>query len=116
MPTTHTPDPEIRAGLLCYLLVVQQLAHARTGGWIQTRELVKSAGLWVCANAAQCDRSDQVRLARVSIELAPHVYGQAFPKDEASLARLFIDNSRLDYRSAVVLDIHDLCATHLAIP
>lgn len=61
-------------------------------GWMQVSDLGKSASLWLCANSTQCDGSDQVQLAHLSIELAPHVCGQRFSKDEASLAKLFIDS------------------------
>lgn len=109
-------DPETRAGMLCYLVVAQLVARARTGYWLQTCHLAESAHLWLCANEAQCGSSERLQLAHMSAEIAAYVHGQFFPKDEAFLARLFIDGWRLDYRSAVVQDIHDLCATHLAIP
>lgn len=83
------------------------MARPRTGNWLQPSHLVKSGRQWL---------AEQLQLARISAELAPHVYGQPFAKDETFLAKLFIDSWRLDYRSPVVQDIHDLCATHLPIP
>jgi hypothetical protein len=39
-------DDEARAELLCYLVVGQLAARARTGEWLRTDHLVESTRIW----------------------------------------------------------------------
>ncbi|CAE6945994.1 hypothetical protein R69608_05523 [Paraburkholderia nemoris] len=56
----HTPGPgrlddEARAELLCYLVVAQLVARARTGEWLRTDHLVESTRIWLAGNGADAD-------------------------------------------------------------
>ncbi|CAG4892204.1 hypothetical protein LMG31841_01572 [Paraburkholderia saeva] len=113
MPALDNVDDEARAELLCYLVVGHLIAEARTGTWLRTDHLVESARIWQSANGANFDWSERARLAHLSTELAPHVFSTSIPRDEPSLAKLFTDGWRLDYRSPVVQGVYEICARRL---
>ncbi|MFM0258044.1 hypothetical protein [Paraburkholderia sediminicola] len=113
MSTTPNFDDEARAELLCYLVVGELVAMARTGEWLRTDHLVESARIWLQANGARCDWQDRVHLARMAAKLAPSVHASFALTTEPALAPLFTDGWMLDYRSPIVCDIHQLCADYV---
>ena len=112
-PVPHNLDNEARAELLCYLVVGQLIAQARTGTWLLTDHVVESARIWLAANGAHCDWPERLELARMSADLAPKLAVLPPFKDAAALARLFTDGWRLDYRFPMVRGIYDVCMEHL---
>jgi hypothetical protein len=113
MSGVPTFDDEARAELLCYLVVSQLVAHARTGAWLQPDHMVESTRIWLKANAAECDWLDRIGLARLSVNLAPIFL--VFPDlcDASELAKLFTDGWLLDRRSPVVRAIFVACRNEL---
>lgn len=71
MSTTLNFDDEALTELLCYLVVAELVAMARSGEWLRTDHLVESARIWLKANGATCEWQERVRLARVAAELLP---------------------------------------------
>ncbi|WP_121306704.1 hypothetical protein [Paraburkholderia sp. BL17N1] len=107
-------DDEARAELLCYLVIGELVAMARTGSWLRTDHLVESSRIWLKANGATCHWQDRIALAAAAAELAPGIL-RTFPlTTERSLTPLFADGWRLDYRSPIVCDIHQICASFVA--
>jgi hypothetical protein len=104
-------DAEACAELLCYLVVGQLVAMARSGNWLQTDHLVESARIWMASNGAHCDWLQRARLAQESVELAL-LFSPEF-QDSAALMQLFSDAGRLDYRSLAVQHLHRICVAHL---
>lgn len=72
MPTRNFDD-EARAELLCYLVVGELVAMARTGEWLRTDHLVESSRIWLRANGATCDWQDRVALAGAAVRFAPDI-------------------------------------------
>jgi hypothetical protein len=114
MSQVHGFDDEARAEMLCYLVIGELVAMARTGEWLRTDHLVESARIWMTANGAECDWQDRVALAQTAAEIAPKVLASFQLATEQSLAPLFTDGWMLDYRSSIVCDIHRLCAARLS--
>jgi hypothetical protein len=113
MSTKPNFGDEARAELLCYLVVGELVATARSGKWLRTDHLVESTRIWLKANGANCEWQDRVHLARMAAELAPRMLATFALTTERALAPLFTDGWMLDYRSPIVCDIHQLCIDYL---
>jgi hypothetical protein len=103
-----------RAKMLCYLVVAELVAMARTGDWLRTDHIVESYRIWMRTNGVACDWQERVALARAAARLAPEILAAFKLTTERSLAPLFGDCWMLDYRSATVCEIHWFCARFLA--
>lgn len=99
-------DDEVRAELLGYLVVGQLVARARTGEWLRTDHLVESTRIWLTGNGADDDWTERVYLGALPEQIA--LVFSELPRfaDSVSLAKLFTDGWRLDYRSPIVCGIH----------
>lgn len=106
-------DHDARAELLCYLVVAQLVARARTGAWLRADHLVESARIWTDANGAKGAWLARSELGRLSVTIAPDFLGVSCLTDSNSLATLFTDGWRLDYRSPTVRWLHDFCNANL---
>ncbi len=113
MPTQLNFDSDARAELLCYLVVSELVAKAMTGEWLRTDHLVESTRLWLAENGADCDWQDGVAIARLAADLAPAILASFHVTAGKELAALFAGGWRLDYRSPVVRDIHEVCVRYL---
>ncbi|MFM0647021.1 hypothetical protein PQR14_22075 [Paraburkholderia bryophila] len=109
-------DDEARTELLCYLVVAQLIARARTGEWLRTDHLVESTRMWLARNAADASWEDRVRLGALSERIALDFAGQPRFVDAATLSKLFTDGWRLDYRSPIVRGIYAACGNELRAP
>jgi hypothetical protein len=106
-------DDEARAEMLCYLVVGELVAMARTGDWLRTDHLVELSLIWMHANGAQPEWRDHISIVRMAAELAPDVLATFGLRTGEALALLFTDGGRLDYRVPLVGEIHDQCAARL---
>jgi len=106
-------DDEARAELLCYLAIAQLVAKARSDAWLLTDHLVESIRIWLMANGAKANWPERLRLGSLSERLALGLRELPGIADEESLARLFTDGWRLDYRSPIVREIHATCVSEL---
>ncbi len=110
-------DCEARAELLCYLVVGQLVAQARTGEWLRTDHLVESTRIWLAGNGADADWTERVYLGALLGALSETIALDfaELPRfaDSASLAKLFTDGWRLDYRSPIVRGIYAACGAEL---
>ncbi|WP_168794436.1 hypothetical protein [Paraburkholderia aromaticivorans] len=104
---------DIRAELLCYLVVAQLVAMARTSAWLRTDHLVESGRIWCKANRVRSDWQERVSLGQIAVELAPQVMESSGLTKEQSLVPLFVDGWMLDYASPVVCGIYGVCAGRL---
>ncbi|MFM0689211.1 hypothetical protein PQQ77_24775 [Paraburkholderia strydomiana] len=102
-----------RSELLCYLVVAQLIARARTGGWLRTDHFVESLNIWLNANDAQVDWLGRMYFKSVSEIVASDFGNLPHFADEARLAELFTDVWRLDYRSPIVRSIYAACEREL---
>lgn len=109
-------DDEARAELLCFLVVAQLFTYAREGEWLPIDHLVASATMWLASNGAESDWLDRVRLVHASRVIALQESYREFPNSDLDVPRLFNLKGGwfLDYRSPVVLRIHQKCVAHLA--
>jgi hypothetical protein len=105
-------DP--RADLLCYLVVAELVAMARTGEWLRTDHLVESGRIWCKTNGGCCDWQERVSLGQIAADLAPRVRETFGLTREQSLAPLFVDGWMLDRESPVVCGIREVCAARLS--
>ncbi len=106
-------QPKTRAELLCYLVVAELIARARTGGWLRTDHFVESLNIWLNANGAQIDWLDRIYFKSVSEIVASGFGNLPHFADEPKLAELFTDGWRLDYGSPVVRSIYAACEREL---
>jgi hypothetical protein len=106
-------QPKAKAELLCYLVVAQLIARARTRGWLRTDHFVESLHPWLNANGAQVDWLERVHFKSVSEIVASDFGNLPHFAEEASLAELFTDVWRLDYGSPVVRSIFAACEREL---
>ncbi|REG61529.1 hypothetical protein B0G80_4382 [Paraburkholderia sp. BL6669N2] len=61
---------DARGELLCYLVVAQLVAMARTGDWLRTDHLVESGRIWRKTNGARFDWQQRIALGQIAGELA----------------------------------------------
>ena len=113
MSTPRNFDADTRAEMLCYLVVAELVAMARTGDWLRTDHIVESARIWIRANGVRCDWEDRIAVANAAARLAPDVLDSFNLTTERSVALLFADGWMLDYRSPTVCGIHQFCAGFL---
>lgn len=106
-------DDDARAEMLCYVVVGELVAMARTGDWLRTDHLVELSRIWMHANGAQSEWKERIGIARIAAEFAPDVLATIDLRTEKTLASLFTDGWRLDYRVPVVCEIHDRRAARL---
>ncbi|CAH2903159.1 MAG: hypothetical protein PCALPYG88_6377 [uncultured Paraburkholderia sp.] len=99
--------------LLCYLVVAQLIARARTGGWLRTDHFAESMHIWLNANGAQVDWLERIYFKSLSEIVASDFGNLPHFADEARLAELFTDVWRLDYSSRVVRSIYAACEREL---
>ncbi|MFM0416002.1 hypothetical protein [Paraburkholderia aromaticivorans] len=106
-------DDEARAELLCYLVVAQRVALARTGSWLRTDHVVESLDIWLRGNGARASWRDRLRLGALSEMVALDFAGLPWAADSDSPAQLFTDGWRMDYRSPIVRAIYAACEARL---
>ncbi|MDR7006059.1 hypothetical protein [Paraburkholderia strydomiana] len=102
-----------RSELLCYLVVAQLIARARTANWLRTDHFVESLNIWLNANGAQVDWLERMHFKSVSEILASDFGNLPHFANEPTLAELFTDGWRLDYQSPVVRSIYAACEREL---
>ena len=103
-----------QAELLCYLVVAQLVARARTGEWLRSDYFVESLNIWLNAYGAQVDWLERMQSKSLSEMVAMDFGNLPHLANEGQLAELFTDGWRLDYRSPVVCGIHAACERELA--
>ncbi|WOD13702.1 hypothetical protein [Paraburkholderia kirstenboschensis] len=107
-------DLHARAKLLAYLVASHLLARQMTGEWLSVDHLVESTVLWLKANGGGADVMERVMLSARAHDIArglENTLGSAVAPD--SVAALFCENLRLDFRSPVARDIYQHCLTPL---
>lgn len=106
-------DHAERADLLCFLVMAQLIGHSRTGDWLRTDHIVEATRMWLASNSAECDWFERVKLAQMSVDLAPQFL--VFPpfRDAREIVKLLADGWQLDYRSPVVRGMLDVCTEHV---
>jgi hypothetical protein len=114
MSTPRNFNDDARAEMLCYLVVAELVAMARTGAWLRTDHTVESSRIWMRANGVTCDWQDRVALAGAAARLAPDILESFNLTTEQSLVPLFCDGWMLDYQSPAVCEIHQFCAGFLS--
>ena len=115
MNNSSNLDDEARAELLCYLVVGQLVARARTGDWLRTHHVVELLNIWVTGNGAQANWLDRLHLGALSEKVALDFGGLPGFADSDALAQLFTDGWRMDYRSPMVRTIHAACEVKLKV-
>lgn len=115
MDDSSNLDDEARAELLCYLAVGQLVARARTGDWLRTDHMVELLTIWQNGNGAQVDWLDRLHLGALSEKVALDFAGLPGFADSDSLAQLFTDGWRMDYRSPIVRKIYEACEVGLTV-
>ncbi|MGQ7934683.1 hypothetical protein [Paraburkholderia sp. D1E] len=113
MTDSSNLDDEASAELLCYLVVGQLVARARTGDWLRTDHVVELLSIWVTGNGAHANWLDRVHLGALSEKVAMDFVGLPGCADSDSLAQLFTDGWRMDYRSPIVRTIYAACEVKL---
>jgi hypothetical protein len=103
-------DEEATAELLCYLVVGQLVARARTGAALRTDHVVELLTIWMNGNGAQ---ADWLHLRILSEKLARNFAELPGFADSSWLAQLFTDGWRMDYRSPIVRTIYTACEGEL---
>jgi hypothetical protein len=106
-------DDKGRAELLCYLVVGQLVARARTGGWLQTDQRVELLNIWFNGHQLEVDWPEGVYLCALSETIALDFVEVPSFTDSAWLAKLFGDGPQIEYRSPYVWNIHAACANQL---
>jgi len=115
MVPARIPGTEVKARLLCYLVVNQLIARERTGEWLSAEHLIESARIWVSGNAPSCDWPERLEMVSAAMELTSHARDLPFYADEASMAALFLARSLfLEEGNPVVKNVYHLCAEYLS--
>ncbi|MFM0009678.1 hypothetical protein [Paraburkholderia sediminicola] len=109
MNNSSNLDDEARAELLCYLVVGQLVARARTGGWLRTDHVVELLNIWLQGNGARAGWLDRLYLGELSKKVALNFAELPQFENSESLAQLFTDGWRMDYRSPFVGRIYSAC-------
>ena len=113
MPPSNNFDDEARAELLCYLVVGQLVARARTGDWLRTDHLVELLSIWANGNGMQLGWLKRVQLGHLSAQVASRFAEHAMFADPTALAKIFTTDWRLDFRSPVACTIYSACKRKL---
>jgi hypothetical protein len=106
-------DDEARAELLRYLVVGQLVARTQTGGWLRTDHVVELLSIWLNGNGARANWLDRVYLGALSEKVALNFAELPGFADSESLAQLFTDGWRMDYRSPSAGRIYSACEDEL---
>jgi len=106
-------QPQAKVELLCYLVVAQLIARARTGDWLRTDHFVESLHIWLYANNADVDWLERMHFKCVSEIVASDFGSLPHFANEHTIAELFSDSWRLDYESPVVRSISAWCEHEL---
>ncbi|WP_109484188.1 hypothetical protein [Paraburkholderia sp. C35] len=106
-------DDEARVAMLCYLVVGELVAMARTGDWLKTDHLIELSLVWMRDNGANPEWRDRIGILRMAAGLAPDILATFGLRTDQTLALLFTNGERLDYRVPLVGQIHDQCAARL---
>ncbi|MFM0283173.1 hypothetical protein P0D75_34725 [Paraburkholderia sediminicola] len=106
-------DDDARAELLCYLVVGQLVARARTGGWLRTDHVEELLNIWLKGNGARTYRLECLYIGALSEEVALDYAELPEFANSESLAQLFTDGWRMDYRSPSVGRIYSACEDEL---
>ena len=109
LASSNNFDDEARAEFLCYLVVGQLVARARTGGWLRTDHAVELMNIWTNGNGARVGWLDRLHIAALSEKVATGFAGLPGFVDSDSLVQLFTDGWRMDYRSPRVRTIYSAC-------
>ncbi|WP_322048160.1 hypothetical protein [Paraburkholderia sp. J67] len=82
---------------------------------MRTDHLIESCQIWLSSNGAYCDWLERAKLIEARRWMAQEVHTLPLPRDEADLLKLFnLDGAWfLDYRSALVRDVHALSLAYL---
>jgi hypothetical protein len=113
MINTTNLDHQARAELLCYLVAGQLVARARTGDWLRTDHVVELLNIWLGGNGAHANWLERVHLGTLSENVALDFADLPESADSNSLALLFTDGWRMDYRSPIVRTIYEACEARL---
>ncbi|NVI06390.1 hypothetical protein [Paraburkholderia youngii] len=106
-------DDEARTELLGYLVVVQLIARARTGRWLEAAHVCESVLLWLSSNGGNCGAQERSDLSRLSVTVAEQFLGLPPFDDEAGLVQMVLALSRLDYRKSDVKKILAVCGEYI---
>ena len=106
-------DDEARAEMLCYLVVGELVAMARTGDWLRTDHLVELSLVWMRANGANPEWRDRIGIVHMAVNLAPEVLATFELRTEEAVASLYTGGGHLDYRVPLVGQIDDKCSARL---
>jgi hypothetical protein len=109
MPDFSNLDDEPRAELLCYLVVGQLIAQARTNAWLRTDHLIELLTIWANGNGTRLGWLERVQLGHLSEQVANRFAGHTMFADTATLAKLFTNGWRLDFRSPIACTIYSAC-------
>jgi hypothetical protein len=93
--------------------VGQLVAHARTGDWLRTDHLVELLTIWANGNGTQLGWLERVNLGHLSEQVDGRFAGLAMFADTITLAKLFTNGWRLDFRSPVACTIYSACKRKL---
>lgn len=107
-------NDEARCDLLCHLVVVQLIEHARSGKWPRAAQIAESIRLWFGSDRVRTTRTEQVMLARTATALAPAFLQQPAFRDIATLSRLSFDIWRMNFASPLLRTLRAACATRIA--
>lgn len=70
--------------------------------------------MWMTSRSIECDWIERAKLARMSVDLAPRFLTFLWFMAPGIMAEIFVDEWRLNYSSAIVRGMLDVCAEHLA--
>ncbi|CAE6827187.1 hypothetical protein [Paraburkholderia aspalathi] len=114
MPSSSNLDDEARAELLCYLVLAQLVARARTGEWLRTDHLVESTRIWLASNGAEGNWKERIHLGAISETVALGFAELPLFWHADSLTKLFTDGWRPDYRSPIVREVYAACESEIS--
>ncbi|MFM0732624.1 hypothetical protein PQQ52_19250 [Paraburkholderia sediminicola] len=113
MTVSSNLDDKARAETLCYLVVGQLVARARTGSWLRTDRCAEVLSIWLKGNGTEANWLDSVHLVALSEKVALDFVKLPNFADSTRLAELFTDSCRMNYRSPGVWNIHAACENEL---
>ncbi|MFM0296431.1 MULTISPECIES: hypothetical protein [Paraburkholderia] len=109
MSWSNYADTRSCTELLTYLVVSQLLRHHLTGKWLTAEHAAEFTHLWMYVNGP-LDLLARVSLAGRSEALAAKMLRESKQLfDAKALAEAFVDSGHLDYRSPVVVAVHQAC-------
>ena len=105
---------EVKAELLCFLVLYEIVAFSVTGTWLRTEHLVESTRVWLRSHDQRAHWQTRIRLSRLAADLAYQVIETCdLVAPQHDTPRLLTSDMQANFASPRVVVIYARCVKAL---